>query len=46
MNLTWLAVLTVAVLLLLAWLLLLPQGPKDEPWSYPELHPWDEGHAH
>lgn len=46
MDLVWLAVVTVVVLLLLAWLLFLPQGPEDDPWSYPDLHPWDLEHGH
>ncbi len=45
MTLTWLAVATILVLFLLLWLILLPGGPKDEPWSYPDLHPWD-AHRH
>lgn len=44
MTLTWLAVATILVLLLLTWLLLLPQGPKDDPWAY-NLEPWD-AHDH
>ncbi len=46
MNFTALVVLTMVVLLLVTWFLLLPYGPKDDPWAYPDLQRWDEHSGH